>query len=74
MTSVQGGFGKPTCFGVVFGLAPCFWNSAGSVVGGSLTVHGRLLVIDLDLCREYLLRLQERDTKASVDREHCVVD
>ena len=36
--------------------------------------HGRHLVIDLDLCREYLLQLLECDSKVSVDGEHCVVD
>ena len=35
---------------------------------------GGLLVIDLDLCREYLLRLLERDSEPSVDGEHLVVD
>ena len=68
MTSVQGGFGNPTCFGAVFGLAP--WL----VMGGLFMACGGLLVIDLDLCREYLLRLLEHDSDASVEWEHHVVD
>ena len=56
------------CFGKVFGLAP--WL----VMGGLFMARGRLLVIDLDLCREYLLQLLEHDSNASVEGEHCVVD
>ena len=55
-------------FGMVFGLAP--WL----VMGVLFMARGRLLVIDLDLCREYLLWLLEHDSDASVKGEHRVVD
>ena len=74
MTRVQGGFGNQTCFGVVFGLAPCPWICGGSALGGSYAAHGRLRVINLDLCREYLLQLLECESKVSANGEHRVVD
>ena len=46
----------------------------GSVMGGSCMAHGGLLVINLDLCREYLLQLLECKSEALVDGEHRVVD
>ena len=74
VTRVQGGFGNPTCFGIVFGFAPCPWVSGGSALGGSYAARGGLGVINLDLCREYLLRLLERESEVSVDGERHVVD
>ena len=74
MTRVQGGFGNPTCLGVVFGLVPCPWICEDSAWGGLYVARGRLRVIDLDLCREYLLRLLARESKVSADREQRMVD